>query len=105
LSISIGDSEEVDIFLSPALINNFIINTKTRNIINQNIHIPRPMPVISIIASPYNSYHIFTFLKRKEFAITDTELKLMATAAIIGDNSRPKNGYSTPAATGTPREL
>ena len=26
------------------------------------------------------------------FAITDTELKLMAAAAIIGDRSRPKNG-------------
>jgi len=29
---------------------------------------------------------------RKELLITDTELKLMATAAIIGDSSRPKKG-------------
>lgn len=31
-------------------------------------------------------------LKRSEFAITDTELKLIAAAAIIGLNSNPKNG-------------
>jgi hypothetical protein len=40
-----------------------------------------------------------------EFEITDTELKLMAAAAMIGLNSSPKNGYSTPAASGTPSEL
>ena len=28
------------------------------------------------------------------FAITDTELKLIAKAAIIGDSKIPKNGYS-----------
>ena len=37
--------------------------------------------------------------------MTETELKLIAAAAIIGDSSRPKNGYSTPAAIGTPAEL
>ena len=37
--------------------------------------------------------------------MTDTELKLMAAASIIGLNSRPKAGYSTPAAIGTPNEL
>jgi hypothetical protein len=37
--------------------------------------------------------------------ITDTELKLIATAAIIGESNRPKNGYKTPAAMGTPSEL
>ena len=42
---------------------------------------------------------------RSEFAITETELKLIAAAAIIGLSSNPKNGYSTPAATGTPRAL
>ena len=30
--------------------------------------------------------------KRSELAITETELKLMAAAAMIGDSSRPKNG-------------
>ena len=36
--------------------------------------------------------HSFTFLSRSAFAITDTELKLIAAAAIIGLSSRPKNG-------------
>ena len=40
-----------------------------------------------------------------ELTITDTELKLMAVAAIIGDSNRPNNGYNTPAATGTPKLL
>lgn len=47
----------------------------------------------------------FKFRSLKEFAITDTELKLIATAAIIGDNKIPKTGYRTPAATGTPSVL
>lgn len=42
---------------------------------------------------------------RREFEITETELKLMAAAARIGLSSRPKNGYSTPAAMGTPNAL
>jgi hypothetical protein len=36
----------------------------------------------------YNS----TFLKRSEFVITDTELKLIAAAAIIGLSRIPKKG-------------
>ena len=47
----------------------------------------------------------FTLRSRSEFAITDTELKLIAAAARIGLNNNPKNGYSTPAATGTPTAL
>lgn len=47
----------------------------------------------------------FKFLNRSEFAITDTELKLIATAAIMGDNKIPKTGYKTPAATGMPSVL
>lgn len=43
--------------------------------------------------------------KRKALLITDTELKLIAAAAIIGDNKIPKTGYKTPAAIGTPAEL
>lgn len=42
---------------------------------------------------------------RKALVITDTELKLMAAAAIMGESSRPKKGYNTPAATGTPAAL
>jgi hypothetical protein len=42
---------------------------------------------------------------RNEFVITDTELKLIASAAIIGDNSQPVSGYSNPAASGMPSAL
>lgn len=42
---------------------------------------------------------------RNEFSITETELKLIAAAAIIGDNSIPKTGYKTPAATEIPKTL
>ena len=41
-------------------------------------------------------------LNLNAFPITDTELKLIAKAAIIGDNNIPKKGNRTPAATGTP---
>ena len=34
----------------------------------------------------------FTVRSRNEFVITETELKLMAAAARIGLNNRPKNG-------------
>ena len=47
-------------------------------------------------------YEILAILNLNAFEMTDTELKLMANAAIIGDNSTPKKGYRTPAATGTP---
>lgn len=42
---------------------------------------------------------------RSAFPMTDTEEKLIATAAISGLSSKPKNGYSTPAAIGIPRLL
>jgi hypothetical protein len=48
---------------------------------------------------------ILIFLNLKALAITETELKLIAKAAIIGDNNKPKNGYNTPAAIGTPKVL
>jgi hypothetical protein len=38
-------------------------------------------------------------------AITETELRLMAAAAIIGLSSTPSAGYRMPAATGTPTPL
>ncbi|ODU05285.1 MAG: hypothetical protein ABS89_02105 [Thiobacillus sp. SCN 63-1177] len=34
---------------------------------------------------------------RSALVITDTELKLMAAAAIMGESNNPKTGYSTPA--------
>lgn len=45
------------------------------------------------------------FLSLSELAITETELKLIATAAIIGERSIPKSGKNTPAAIGMPAEL
>jgi hypothetical protein len=42
---------------------------------------------------------------RKELLITDTELTLIAAAAIMGDSKIPKAGKRTPAATGTPKAL
>ncbi len=43
---------------------------------------------VSVGSHVYNS----TFLSRSEFVITETELKLMAAAAITGLNSKPKKG-------------
>ena len=37
-------------------------------------------------------YSMAFLLSRSELLITDTELKLMATAASIGESSRPKKG-------------
>src|SRR5690606_37328752 len=42
---------------------------------------------------------------RRALPTTETELRLMARAASIGLSSRPKAGYSRPAATGTPMAL
>ena len=42
---------------------------------------------------------------RSALPMTETELRLMAAAAIIGLSSRPKTGYRTPAATGMPAAL
>ncbi len=45
-------------------------------------------------------------LNRNAFATTETELKLMAAAAIIGlSNKCSEIGYRSPAATGTPKAL
>ena len=47
----------------------------------------------------------FTLRNLSALVITDTELKLIAAAAIIGESNKPKNGYSTPAAMGMPSTL
>ena len=44
-------------------------------------------------------------LNLKAFAITETELKLIAKAAIIGESNNPKTGNNTPAAIGIPKVL
>ena len=47
-------------------------------------------------------FYSLTRRSRSEFAITDTELKLIAAAANMGLSKIPNTGYSTPAAIGTP---
>jgi hypothetical protein len=42
---------------------------------------------------------------RSALPTTLTDESAMAAAAMIGDSRMPKNGNSTPAATGTPAEL
>lgn len=42
---------------------------------------------------------------RSALAITEAELRLIASAATIGDSSQPVNGNSSPAASGTPSAL
>jgi hypothetical protein len=51
------------------------------------------------------THYRWAFRSRSAFPMTDTELNVMAALAIIGLSSNPKVGYSTPAATGTPRTL
>ena len=36
--------------------------------------------------------HSFALLNLRAFVITDTELKLIAAAAMMGESSKPKNG-------------
>ena len=48
---------------------------------------------------------MFEPLSLSELAMTETELKLIAKAAIIGDSRIPKNGYRNPAAMGIPKVL
>ncbi len=49
--------------------------------------------------------HSLTFRSRRALLMTETELRLIAAPAMIGLSSQPKNGYSTPAATGIPSAL
>ena len=49
--------------------------------------------------------HSAAVRSRSALAMTDTELKLIAAAAIMGESSRPVTGYRTPAAIGTPAAL
>lgn len=52
-----------------------------------------------------NEFYNFAEFSLNEFTITETELKLIAAAAIIGESRIPKDGYNIPAAIGIPNTL
>jgi len=54
---------------------------------------------------PIDSCYNRALRSRRAFVITDTELKDIASAAIIGLSKSPNPGYSTPAAIGIPMAL
>ncbi len=60
---------------------------------------------VSIVRCITRSSYSDTRLRRKAFEITETELSVIAALAQIGLIRVPVNGYSTPAATGTPTAL
>lgn len=49
-----------------------------------------------------NNQLILAALSLREFKMTETELKLIASAATIGESNMPKFGYNNPAANGIP---
>jgi len=53
-------------------------------------------------AGPRTGLDLCRGRSRSAFPITDTELKLIAALAIVGESGRPRAEYRTPAATGTP---
>jgi len=55
--------------------------------------------------SDLQKFYRLTRFNLKALKTTDTELRLIAAAAIIGLKRIPKKGYRTPAAIGTPRAL
>ena len=62
------------------------------------------IPLVCIACQGVGSVR-FTFRNRSALKTTQTELKLIAALARIGLRSKPKKGYSAPAATGTPSAL
>jgi len=56
-------------------------------------------------ATPLAQAPVACVRRRSALPITEAELRLIASAAIIGDSSQPVSGYSTPAASGMPSPL
>jgi hypothetical protein len=63
-------------------------------------------PFTSVLRNPYSILcpHPFAF-SRSALAMSETQLRLMAAAAIIGESVQPVKGARTPAASGMPRML
>ena len=75
-----------------------------RYLVLQMIPCPWPEKTAGNGCVPRASYSLVARSLRA-FPMTDTELKLIAAAAIMGLRRSPKIGYRTPAAIGTPRAL
>jgi len=75
--------------------------------IHRNTHESRPAAAFALRAMAANraGHYRATRRRRSAFAMTDTELNVIAALAIIGLRSQPNTGYNTPAATGTPSTL
>ena len=62
--------------------------------------------MVAIVYKFFGSYLIPLYLLiNKELLTTETELRAIAAAAIIGFNKNPKKGYNIPAAIGIPAQL
>jgi hypothetical protein len=74
---------------------------------NVNLFTPETKPCPHLREEDHRPPAIHSFVVRslRALPITETELKLMAAAAIIGFKSSPKAGNSTPAASGMPTTL
>lgn len=85
--------------------------------VGQHSHTACPLPIQSGIQMLFeigvgrctsrtlNSGTTQTLRNRNELPTTLTDDRLIAAAAIIGDRTKPKNGYNRPAAMGMPRAL
>ncbi len=62
-------------------------------------------PALCLFNCCQKFYRMFELRNLNAFTITETELKLIANAAIIGDSKIPKTGNNAPAAIGTPKVL
>src|SRR5205814_606657 len=73
----------------------------------------RPIPahpvgrllIIDVVPVSFFVHQVLVLRSRKAFPMTETELKLIAAAAMIGLRKMPANGYRMPAAIGTPTQL
>src|SRR4029453_7248809 len=92
-----------------ATLCSIVQQTAGRIVVGQAPRLPAlPVARVAVHAcarGPQGRGYSFTLRNRRAFAITETELKLIAAPAIIGLRSKPKNGYSRPAAIGTPSVL
>jgi hypothetical protein len=64
-----------------------------------------PGPFLGILRQFRSKHQLPACLNLSAFAITDTELRLIAAAASIGLMSNPKVGNNAPAAIGIPSAL